>query len=110
MITQHVIGLSSLQAQQDAKLKSWQRSPEIPTAEELTRMDPPPLPGAVPAGQPISKDEYLETQYRLQRYEGTELLRRAVTQFRDHPEMLETSETYIYSQVRITSNPVSNSD
>ena len=84
------------------QLNAWQMLPELPAAGELTAMDPPPLPTAMTNAKVPSKEEYLEFQYRLQRYEGTELLRRAVSQYRDDPNMMDSQEAFIYTQVRFS--------
>ncbi|KAK7418076.1 hypothetical protein QQX98_004215 [Neonectria punicea] len=62
--------------------------------------EPPPLSHLGSDRQP-TKDEYLESQYWLNRYEGTELLRRAVNQVRRNPNMMEGNDFYIYTQVHV---------
>ncbi|KAF4976079.1 hypothetical protein FZEAL_7212 [Fusarium zealandicum] len=84
-----------------ASLRSWQISPELPESGEIMAFDPPPLPIDPWKGEDVTKDEYLECQYRLNRHEGTELLRRAVNEFRDQPSMMESSDFYIYTQVHV---------
>lgn len=58
--------------------------PEIPLAEELTAAYPPKLPLNDFEARPQLRDQYLETQYLLHRYEATEPLRRAVSKLRAH--------------------------
>jgi hypothetical protein len=77
--------------------EDWQLSPELPVSQEIMAREPPPLPQVSWEDAP-NKREYLETQYRLNRIEGTELLRRAVNQIRDTPQMTEDSDFYIYTQ------------
>lgn len=74
--------------------------PEIPEPGELMASDPPVVPPATMDGEALEKDGYLESQYRMCRFEGTELLRRAVNEFRNRPQMEEGSDFYIYTQVR----------
>ncbi|KPM43311.1 Helicase required for RNAi-mediated heterochromatin assembly 1 [Neonectria ditissima] len=80
--------------------QAWRTSPEAPTAMELMATKPPSLP-QVSSDTPPTKNEYLETQYWLNRFEGTELLRRAVNQVRRDPNMTEGNDFYIYTQVRV---------
>ena len=60
---------------------------------------PPSLPHNEVETPPESKARYLESQYRLLRYEGTELLRRTVQEFRKDPDMEESKNTAIYTNV-----------
>ncbi|KAF7549403.1 hypothetical protein G7Z17_g6403 [Cylindrodendrum hubeiense] len=86
------------QPEQDAReLLEWQTSPEIPTSGELMKTEPPYLPQNCWDNSP-SKNQYLESQYWLTRFEGTELLRRAVDRIRHYPDMMEDSDFYIYTQ------------
>jgi helicase required for RNAi-mediated heterochromatin assembly 1 len=52
------------------------------------------------------KEAYLETQYRLLRFEGVELLRRSIQEFRMEPMMGETEDTAIYTKARTTLPPL----
>lgn len=79
----------------------WQLMPELPTSEEILADAPPKLDGNDVTIAPGSKAKYLETQYRLLRYEGTELLRRAVNEFQRNPNMMESGSFCIYTQVRL---------
>lgn len=58
-------------------------------------------PGHLPenSDEVPTKSQYLENQYWLTRFEGTELLRRAVNHIRACPNMMEDSDFYIYTQV-----------
>jgi helicase required for RNAi-mediated heterochromatin assembly 1 len=49
---------------------------------------------------PKNKGVYLATQYKLLRYEGVELLRRAICDYRLTPTMMDGPETCIYTKVR----------
>ena len=48
---------------------------------------------------PGDKARYSEAQFRMLRYEGTERLRRAVQEFREDPDMMESQGTAIYTNV-----------
>lgn len=51
-------------------------------------------------GARLSKDAYLEAQYRILRYEGIEPLWKAVQEYKAAPEMVESNETLIYTEAR----------
>jgi helicase required for RNAi-mediated heterochromatin assembly 1 len=51
-----------------------------------------------------SKDEYLETQYRLLRREGTEALRFVVNNYKSRKTPDDNEDVCIYSRVRIGSH------
>lgn len=78
---------------------AWLAEPELPRAEEIMAREPQALPHNEVEAPPESKARYLESQYRLLRYEGTELLRRAVQEFREDPDMEESRSTAIYTNV-----------
>ncbi|KAK2592445.1 hypothetical protein QQS21_009862 [Conoideocrella luteorostrata] len=61
---------------------NWLELPEVPLAEELMAKDSPQLPLNDFEERHQLKDQYLETQYRLHRYEATEPLRRAIQTYR----------------------------
>ncbi|KAF7560451.1 hypothetical protein G7046_g3695 [Stylonectria norvegica] len=82
-------------------LKEWQREPELPSASELMDRQPPPLPESLDEDDTPTKSDYLEMQYRLQRYEGIEPLRQAVNHFRENPAMMEEADTYVYTKVHV---------
>lgn len=46
-----------------------------------------------------SKDEYLETNYRLNREEGVALLRSGVREYKESPWMMDNSSTLVYTKV-----------
>lgn len=85
----------------------WLGCAEIPTAEELN-------PDWDTAYDEIlrrlkhndvttpytSKEEYLETHYRLQREEGITNLRFSVKTFRENPYMCDDESTCVYTKVR----------
>jgi hypothetical protein len=78
-VSKRVLGVSG-QQQNNIDLAEWQRMPELPTSEELLTSQTPPLPED--DDQPRSKKHYLERHYLLYRFEGTELLRRAISRYR----------------------------
>ncbi|KAH7126185.1 P-loop containing nucleoside triphosphate hydrolase protein, partial [Dactylonectria macrodidyma] len=80
------------------RLLNWQKISELPSSNDLLSAEPPSL-SQKRCDEPQSKSEYLERQYLLTRFEGTELLRRAVNHVREHPGMMEESDFYIYTQV-----------
>ncbi|KAK6223420.1 hypothetical protein LQW54_000538 [Pestalotiopsis sp. IQ-011] len=49
-----------------------------------------------------SKDEYLETHYRLNREEGIALLRSGVREYKESPWMMDNSSTLVYTKVAVT--------
>lgn len=99
IITSHVNEWQLKYSLPGQTLEGWRASPELPLARELMAEVPPAIPNN-PVDRPWpSKDEYLATQYRLQRFEGTELLRQTVRKYREHPEMMEEQDSYIYTQV-----------
>ncbi|KAJ4310673.1 hypothetical protein N0V84_010854 [Fusarium piperis] len=100
-IISHYVLNRQLESEGDVHLESWQTLPEIPDPKELMAPDPPVVPLATLDGEALEKDGYLESQYRMCRFEGTELLRRAVNEFRNRPEMAEGSDFYIYTQVHV---------
>lgn len=77
----------------------WRLFPEVPLAAELMASQPPVLPESGDATSLVPKEEYLETQYRLHRYEATEMLRRAIVQYRQDPAMVEGENAFIYTEV-----------
>ncbi|KAH7009999.1 P-loop containing nucleoside triphosphate hydrolase protein [Ilyonectria destructans] len=77
----------------------WQSSPELPTSAEVMGTEPGHLPEN--SDEVPTKLQYLESQYWLTRFEGTELLRRAVNHIRARPNMMEDSDFYIYTQVHV---------
>lgn len=79
----------------------WRETPEMPQKSEILANDPPPLPRNGVMAPFRNKDRYLEVQYRLLRYEGTELLRRAVQEFREDPKMMESSNAAVYTNVSL---------
>ncbi|KAM0244816.1 hypothetical protein ACHAP5_005939 [Fusarium lateritium] len=98
IITQHV----QHKYLSDPETLDWKVTPEFPQPGELMTIDPPPLPSGPTTENPFDKDAYLEFQYTLNRFEGTELLRRAVNRFKYDPTMKEDdNDFYIYTQVHV---------
>jgi hypothetical protein len=96
IITQHV----QHKYLSDPETLDWKVIPEFPQPGELMTIDPPPLPSGPTDENPFDKNAYLEFQYTLNRFEGTELLRRAVNRFKYDPTMKEDeNDFYIYTQV-----------
>lgn len=62
--------------------RDWRQMPEVPDAEEFMSNEPPRLPLNDFEARPQLRDQFLETQYRLYRYEATETLRRAIQTLR----------------------------
>ncbi|KAJ2905660.1 hypothetical protein MKZ38_004735 [Zalerion maritima] len=71
----------------------WRDLPEIPTSEEI--LEPAVCP-PVPETETADREAYLEFQYRMLRYDGTEALRRAVNAFRNSPAMSESDIACVY--------------
>ncbi|KAM0340760.1 hypothetical protein ACHAPU_010351 [Fusarium lateritium] len=95
IITQHV----RHKYHSDPGTLDWKNAPEFPQPSDLMTVDPPLLPTGPSSEQPFDKSAYLEFQYWLNRFEGTELLRRAVNRFKYDPTMREDdSDFYIYTQ------------
>lgn len=86
---------------EDPELEEWQRMSEIPTAEELQAEYPLHLDllEEIVHSEDSSKQNLLKKQYYLYRHEGTEMLRWSLNEFRESPCMMESRETYIYTQV-----------
>ncbi|KAF4999787.1 hypothetical protein FDECE_11397 [Fusarium decemcellulare] len=99
-IIAHYVRNDHLKRGQESALRAWQLQPELPEPGELMAADPPPLPH-----DSQTKAGYLERQYLMSRFEGTELLRRAVNNFRQTPKMKEESDFFIYTQVRLAFSP-----
>ncbi|KAF4451945.1 hypothetical protein F53441_5140 [Fusarium austroafricanum] len=101
IITQHVTHKDNLSAPGNLP---WQMMPEMPNPSELAMIDPAPLPqppSDKESNEKDAKNSYLEFQYLMNRYEGTELLRQAVNAFRNDPAMMEGDDFYIYTQVHV---------
>ncbi|EQB51524.1 hypothetical protein CGLO_08927 [Colletotrichum gloeosporioides Cg-14] len=77
----------------------WRRISELPVAEELmTATGKTPSPSSLNTVS-SSKDEYLRFHYGVLRHEGVEPLRRAVQIYKSAPDMAESTETCIYTEV-----------
>ncbi|KAF5678483.1 nonsense-mediated mRNA decay protein [Fusarium heterosporum] len=98
IITQHV----RHKYRSDPDTLNWKDAPEFPQPRDLMTVDPPPLPAGPSSEQLFDKNAYLQFQYCLNRFEGTELLRRAVNRFKYDPTMREDdNDFYIYTQVHV---------
>jgi len=81
-------------------MEEWHKMPELPTPQELMGKAATMWNIEHIVDKPLeSKEDYLETQYRLLRFEGVELLRRSIQSFRLKPNMVETEDTAIYTKV-----------
>ncbi|KAG6040634.1 hypothetical protein E4U41_007630 [Claviceps citrina] len=91
---------------------NWLELSEIPLAEELTARQPPRLPLNEFEERHQLRDQYLEAQYRLHRYEATEPLRRAIQVYRDQFSAgntdMELDSVNIYAEVRVTGHALGN--
>ncbi|KAG5934729.1 hypothetical protein E4U53_000602 [Claviceps sorghi] len=91
---------------------NWLDLREIPLAEELTAQHSPKLPLNEFEERHQLKDQYLETQYRLHRYEATEPLRRAIQVYRQQVSTEETDveldSVNIYTKVHVSGHALSN--
>ncbi|KAB5546929.1 P-loop containing nucleoside triphosphate hydrolase protein [Coniochaeta sp. 2T2.1] len=77
--------------------------PELPTAAEIlvSQSEAEPLPvNCIDSAWP-SKNDYLETHYRLLRREGTEALRYAVNKYKSNIAASDDEDMCIYTNVRI---------
>jgi hypothetical protein len=63
-------------------IKPWLHMPEVPLADEFMAETTLPLPLNDFEARPQLRGQYLETQYRLHRYEVVEPLRRAIQTLR----------------------------
>jgi helicase required for RNAi-mediated heterochromatin assembly 1 len=83
----------------DTQSRHWLTSPEFPQPEELMAEDAAVLPAGPSEEKPFDKNTYLEFQYALNRFEGTELLRQAIQGFREKPLKRDSDSFYVYTQV-----------
>ncbi|WXC45648.1 hypothetical protein QX201_005348 [Fusarium graminearum] len=97
IITQHVMHRHGT----DTQSRHWLTSPEFPQPEELMAEYPAELPAGPSDENPFDKNAYLEFQYAMNRFEGTELLRQAIKDFREKPLKSDRDKFYVYTQVRI---------
>ncbi|KAG5966345.1 hypothetical protein E4U57_002655 [Claviceps arundinis] len=90
----------------------WLELSEIPLTGELTAVHPPKLPLNEFDERHQLKDQYLETQYRLHRYEATEPLRRAIQEYRAKFSYgnsdIELGLANIYKNVFVTGHALGN--
>jgi hypothetical protein len=83
----------------DTQSRHWLTSPEFPQPEELMAEYPAELPAGPSDNNPPDKNAYLEFQYAMNRFEGTELLRQAIKNFRERPLKEDSDDFYVYTQV-----------
>ncbi|KAG5914707.1 hypothetical protein E4U42_000354 [Claviceps africana] len=90
----------------------WLELSEIPLAGELTAEHSPKLPLNEFEERHQLRDQYLETQYRLHRYEATEPLRRAIQVYRQQVSRGETDveldSVNVYAKVHVTGHALGN--
>jgi helicase required for RNAi-mediated heterochromatin assembly 1 len=80
----------------------WQKLPELPAGSEIlaTHIPVESLPhNRIDTAWP-SKNDYLETHYRLLRHEGTEALRLAVNKYKSNITIDDDEDLCIYTKVR----------
>lgn len=96
IIGSHVRGLAPSESTAD-----WARLPEVPSSEEILSSEATSddLPW-FPLAKKWQKDEYLETLYKILRFEGIEGLRYSVRTLRFTPNMLDDNNTCVYTKVR----------
>ncbi|KAM4060985.1 AAA domain-containing protein [Hirsutella rhossiliensis] len=80
--------------------QEWHRFPELPLAAELMADESPDLLEVVEM-RPVPKYDYLEAQYRLHRYEATEMLRKTIVQFRQDPAMVDGDDASVFTEVYV---------
>lgn len=87
----------------DLDSPSWRDLPELPTVVELMPGDastmPPPLPYNNIHTSWESKEQYLETHYRLLRADAICPMQKAVSIYRERPEMMDDRDVCIYTHV-----------
>lgn len=76
----------------------WRLYPEIPLADELMGYHLP-LPESMIDQGPVSRHKYLESQYLLLRSEATEMLRRAIYEYKKSPGLAEYDTAFVYNHV-----------
>jgi helicase required for RNAi-mediated heterochromatin assembly 1 len=75
----------------------WQAMPEIPTSAEVMTSDSADLP-VMPLDSP-DRETYLESHFKLLRYEGVEPLRQAIKEVQRHPSGGDGMDFFIYEKV-----------
>ncbi|POS74311.1 suppressor of ascus dominance-3 [Diaporthe helianthi] len=86
-----------------AKAPTWQQLPEFPTSAEVmnpaaTTNDLPAFPVDAPFE---SKASYLESLYKILRFEAVEGLRFSINEFKSSPTMGDDENTCIYTKVLV---------
>jgi len=79
--------------------RDWSTSPELPQPEELMAIEPATLPQGPSQEESFDKQAYLEFHYTTSRFEGIELSRRAVQEFRERPLKQDSDDFHVYTQV-----------
>lgn len=82
--------------------EAWQRMPEIPAGSEImvSQAEAEPLPHNFIDRVWPSKNDYVETHYRLLRREGTEALRYAVNKYKSNIAAGDDEDLCIYTKVK----------
>ena len=83
----------------DPESRHWSTSPELPQPEELMAVEPATLPRGPYQGENFDKQAYLEFHYATSRFEGVELSRRAIQEFRERPLKQDSDDFHVYTQV-----------
>ena len=98
--------------------EAWRNLPEIPSSEEIRPPQPesdnapeewneyqrdvgydPKLPINIIDGPWGSKNEYIGAHYQILREDSIAALRRSVSYVREHPDAMESDDTFMYTNV-----------
>jgi helicase required for RNAi-mediated heterochromatin assembly 1 len=100
--------------------EAWRNLPELPSSEEIKPQPPdsslentqeewddyqkearydPKLPFNIIDGPWGSKIEYIGAHYQILREDSVAALRRSVSYVREHPDSMETEDTFMYTHV-----------
>jgi helicase required for RNAi-mediated heterochromatin assembly 1 len=100
--------------------QAWRNLPEIPSSEEIMPQPPdsgsdntqekwddyqkeasydPRLPFNIIDGPWGSKIEYIGAHYQILREDSVAALRRSVSYVKEHPDSMETEDTFMYTNV-----------
>ncbi|KAI1071517.1 hypothetical protein LB507_004894 [Fusarium sp. FIESC RH6] len=85
----------------DPESRHWSTSPELPQPEELMAVEPATLPRGPSQEENFDKQAYLEFHYATSRFEGVELSRRAIQEFRERPLKRDSDDFHVYTQVHV---------
>ncbi|CAG7563053.1 unnamed protein product [Fusarium equiseti] len=81
--------------------RDWSTSPELPQPEELMAIEAATLPQGPSQEECFDKQAYLGFHYATSRFEGIELSRRAVQEFRERPLKQDSDDFHVYTQVHV---------